>query len=74
MPKGPRGEKRPADAIGAAVTVGRIATGELKNTRTDETPAVKMGRNGGVARAKRLSKDERKKIAKKAAIARWNKR
>jgi len=28
MPKGPRGEKRPADAIGAAVKTMRILTGE----------------------------------------------
>jgi hypothetical protein len=28
MPKGPRGEHRPADVIGAAVKVMRIATGE----------------------------------------------
>jgi hypothetical protein len=28
VPKGPRGEKRPADVIGAAVKVMRIATGE----------------------------------------------
>jgi hypothetical protein len=28
MPKGPRGEKRPADVIGRAVKVMRIATGE----------------------------------------------
>jgi hypothetical protein len=28
MPRGPKGEKRPADVIGAAVMVGRIATGE----------------------------------------------
>jgi len=28
MPKGPRGEKRPADAIGTAVKVMRIAVGE----------------------------------------------
>ena len=27
MPKGSKGEKRPADVIGAAVMVGRIATG-----------------------------------------------
>jgi hypothetical protein len=27
--RGPRGEKRPADAIGAAVMVGKIATGEI---------------------------------------------
>ncbi len=26
MPRGPRGEKRPADVIGAAIMVGRIAT------------------------------------------------
>ena len=29
MPKGPRGEKRPADAIGRAVMIGKIATGEI---------------------------------------------
>lgn len=29
MPKGPRGEKRPADAIGLAVMIGKIATGEI---------------------------------------------
>jgi hypothetical protein len=27
MPRGPRGEKRPADVIGAAVMVAKIATG-----------------------------------------------
>ena len=29
MPRGPKGEKRPADVIGAAIVVGRIATGEI---------------------------------------------
>lgn len=28
-PKGPKGEKRPADVIGAAVMVAKIATGEI---------------------------------------------
>jgi hypothetical protein len=28
MPKGPRGEKRPADAIGAAIKVARLAVGD----------------------------------------------
>ncbi len=28
MPRGPKGEKRPADVIGAAIKVARIATGE----------------------------------------------
>jgi hypothetical protein len=30
MPRGPKGEKRPADVIGNAVHVMRIATGEIK--------------------------------------------
>jgi len=37
MPKGPRGEKRPADVIGATVKVMRIATGE----ETEEPARVK---------------------------------
>jgi hypothetical protein len=34
MPRGPKGEKRPADAIGNAIMVGRIATGEIDQTET----------------------------------------
>jgi hypothetical protein len=30
MPRGPKGEKRPADVIGNAVHVMRIATGETE--------------------------------------------
>jgi hypothetical protein len=30
MPRGPKGEKRPADVIGNAVHVMRIATGEVE--------------------------------------------
>ena len=30
MPRGPKGEKRPADVIGNAVHVMRIATGEAR--------------------------------------------
>jgi hypothetical protein len=32
MPRGPKGEKRPADVIGNAVHVMRIATGEIEDT------------------------------------------
>ena len=32
MPRGPQGQKRSADAIGAAVRVARIATGEEEET------------------------------------------
>ena len=34
MPRGSRGEKRPADVIGAAVVVVRIVTGEIEDTRS----------------------------------------
>lgn len=29
MPKGPQGQKRPADVVGAAVMAEKIATGEI---------------------------------------------
>ena len=32
MPEGPKGEKRPADVIGVAVMVAKIATGEIEDT------------------------------------------
>ena len=32
MPRGPKGEKRPADVIGNAVHVMRIAPGEIAET------------------------------------------
>jgi hypothetical protein len=36
--------------------------------------AAALGRKGGPARAKALTKDQRKAIAKKAAAARWGKK
>ena len=36
MPKGPKGEKRPADVIGAAVKVMKIATGEIEEDIDDD--------------------------------------
>jgi hypothetical protein len=76
MPKGPQGQKRPADVIGAAVTVMRIATGEISEALRPKDPAaVNLGKRGGAKggkmRAARLSKEERSAAARKAAIARW---
>ena len=75
MPKGPKGEKRPADVVGAAITVARIATGEIEETTDDgkNKAAVELGRKGGKARAKALSPEKRSAIAKKAAKRRWAK-
>ncbi len=44
MPRGPKGEKRPADVIGAAVKVMKIATGEIEEDTDDAAP--KPGRRG----------------------------
>jgi len=49
MPRGPIGEKRPADVIGAAVMIGKIATGEIEDITTDDgknAAAVALGREG----------------------------
>ena len=77
MPKGPRGERRPADVIGCAVRVMRIATGEIEERLgipdTAKEYMRKGGLKGGKVRAAKLSPAKRKAIAKKAAMARWGK-
>ena len=72
----PRGEKRPADVIGAAVMVGRIATREVEDRPPDhgkDRAAAALGRKGGKARAAKLSPEERVQIARRAAATRWRK-
>jgi hypothetical protein len=72
MPKGPQGQRRPADVIGAAVMVGKIATGEIQgNAAPPKSAAAELGSKGGKARAAALSKAKRRAIAKKAAAKRW---
>jgi nanoRNase/pAp phosphatase (c-di-AMP/oligoRNAs hydrolase) len=73
MPKGPQGQKRPADVIGAAVMVAKIATGEIEDKkRSVETEANrKGGLKGGKARAATMTAERRKEIAQKAAKKRW---
>lgn len=78
MPKGPKGQKRPADVIGNAVTVMKIATGEIDESGTTEDgksrAAVELGRKGGKARATALSAKKKAEIATNAAQARWAKK
>ncbi len=74
MPKGPKGEKRPADVVSNAVRIARIATGEEDEDPIDDgkdKAAVSLGKRGGKARAKSLSKERRSEIAKAAAAKRW---
>ena len=75
MPRGPKGEKRPADVIGNAVKVMRIATGEeTEDLPADDgkDPAAKaLGKKGGAARAAKMTPERRAEIAKTAAKSRW---
>jgi len=53
MPKGPRGEKRPADMIGAAVKVMRIATGEEEELDSAKSAAAEIARKAAASRWRR---------------------
>jgi hypothetical protein len=73
MPKGPRGEKRPADAIGLAVMIGKIATGEIEdNTEGLKSAAAQLGSMGGKRRAETMTPERRSEIARQAAAKRWD--
>lgn len=77
MPTGPKGEKRPADAIARAVKVMRILTGEEPEDYGPETgkskAAQELGRAGGKKRAESMTPERRADIAKNAAKKRWAK-
>lgn len=75
-------KKRPRDANKLAKSIVDIATGETPDR--EPTPeeqgkdpaAVSLGRKGGLkggkARAAKLTPEQRKKIARDAATARWH--
>jgi hypothetical protein len=74
MPRGPQGQRRPTDVIGAAVKVMRIATGEeAEDAPSPASAAAQLGKLGGAARARNLTADQRKEIARKGAAKRWAK-
>ena len=67
MSKGPNGERRPADAIGLAVHVARIATGEVKDTKLKQPAKRRSGLAGLKAHAEKPTAEERSE----AAAGRW---
>jgi hypothetical protein len=71
MPKGPKGEKRPADVVANAVHVMKLATGQIEEDQPKR--GRKGGAKGGPARARSLTSDQRSAIARAAASARWKK-
>lgn len=73
--------KRPKDANSRAVFIAKIATGEIQEPDINEGKnlnAVALGKlgglKGGIARAKKLTPEERTAIAKKAVAKRWEKK
>jgi hypothetical protein len=67
-----RKPKRPRDINELGVTIAKLATGELEEEPdTREQAAVSLGRRGGKARAERLTADQRRESARRAASARW---
>ena len=66
MPRGPQGQKRPADTNANAVHVMKLATGEVEEGLPAEGKV-----NGGKARAESMTPEERSELAKAAARARW---
>lgn len=72
-----RSRKRPRDLNRLAASIVEAATkGELGLTEDGKNPAAVAlgrlgGRKGGIARAKKLTAEQRIGIARKAAQARW---
>jgi hypothetical protein len=81
MPTSSKGQKRPRDTNQLAKLMVDILTGDVEDR--EPTPeeqgkdpaAVSLGRRGGLkggkARAKTLTPEKRREIARKAATSRW---
>ncbi len=74
MPKGPNGQKRPADVVGCAIAVAKIATGEAEDEGYAAPGRKRSGKAGAASRMRTLSAERRQEIAQKAAKSRWDKR
>jgi len=72
--------KRPRDPVQLAKLIGDIATGQQEDKTEDSKSAIAIarGRKGGVkggkSRMERLTADERRELACKAAVSRWRKK
>jgi hypothetical protein len=75
MPRGPKGQKRPADTVANAIRVAKILTGEVDEDMGDsgkDKAAQALGRKGGRARADKMTPERRAEIARAAAAKRWS--
>jgi hypothetical protein len=69
----PKRPKRPRDPNQLAKLIVDISTGERQDAPKPNEARQKGGRQGGRARAQRLTPEQRQEIAKTAARARWKK-
>ncbi len=71
MPKGRSAQTRPADAIGCAVMVAQLATGEITEKLKEPTGKVRSGLAGAKARAANMPSEQRSENAGRAAAGQW---
>lgn len=67
---------RPRDPLQLGKLIVDIATGQVEDRVEDgkDPAAAAMGRKGAVARAAKLTAEERAEIARKGAAERWKRR
>jgi hypothetical protein len=70
MPQGPNGQRCPADVIGNAVNIARIATGEVKETKQKQPAKRASGLAVSKAGHDSATPEQRAEIARVAANAR----
>ena len=73
MLRGPDGEKAPAGEVGGSIGGRQPAPGVVEEELEIRSAAAQLGSKGGKARAAKLSNEQRKAIARKAAEKRWKK-
>ena len=71
MPKGPSGQTRLADAIGSAVVVAQLATGQITENLKVSSGKVRSGLADYKARAANMTPKQRSDNARRAAATRW---
>lgn len=73
MPKRSRKKRQPEDVNVLAASIVEEATSESNKNPHAVALGRLGGKKGGPARAKKLTPDQRREIARKAAKARWGK-
>ena len=72
MPRGPKGEKRPSNAIESGIMVARIATGDIDEEYAEVPESVpnrsKGGKKGGKARSEALPRSAARRSPAKGLL------